>query len=95
MTGEKLSQDKLQTAEAVLSLGLVVIKELQERRIATVFLNDDGEVELCPLGEYLHDALSEGDALVSLLDDGYSDEQLTAYLKGRKARSRNLNVKDL
>jgi hypothetical protein len=89
VAGEKLSQNRLQTAEAVLSLGLVVVKGLQERRIATVFLNDDGDVELCPPGEYLHDALSEEDALMKLLDQGYSDEQLVAYLKGRKARSRN------
>lgn len=88
VAGETLSQDRLQTAEAVLSLGLVVVKELQEKRIATVFLNDEGQVELCPPGEYLLDSLPEQDALVSLLDQGYSDEQLTAYLKGRNARSR-------
>lgn len=95
MAGEKLSQNRLQTAEAVLSLGLVVVKGLQERRIATVFLNEDGDVEVCPPGEYLHDALSEEDALVSLLDKGYSDEQLMAYLKGRRARSRNLDGENM
>lgn len=86
VAGEKLSQDKLQSADAVFSLGLVVIKQLQEQRIVTLFLNAEGDVEICPAGEYLHDAIPEEDAILKLLDIGYSDEQLMAYVKGRRAR---------
>lgn len=86
MAGEKLLKDKLQTAEAVLSLGLVVVRELSQQGIATVFLNQFGEVELAPRGEVGLDELSEDDALGMLLERGYGDEQLIAYLHGRKAR---------
>lgn len=88
MTSKKLSREGLSTAEAVLSLGLVVAKELLEHGIATVFLNSDGEVEVCPPGEYPLDALPQEEALATLLDGNYSDEQMIAYLKGRNARAR-------
>lgn len=88
MAGKKLSKDGLQTAEAVLGVGLVVVKELQERGIVTVFVNTGGEVEICLPGEYALDALPEDEALTTLLENNYSDEQLMAYLKGRNARAR-------
>lgn len=85
-TSVQLTKDNLQTAEAVLGLGLIVVKELSARGIATVFINDDGAVEICPYGELELDGLTEGQALDTLLDRGYEDAQLFAYLKGRKAR---------
>lgn len=88
MDGKKLHKDGLQTAESVLGLGLVVVKELQERGIVTVFLNDYGEVEICPQGEYLLDARPEEEALDTLLANNYSDAQLAAYINGRIARAR-------
>lgn len=86
MADEVLTRSKLQTAEAVLSLGVVVVKQLEERGIATVFLNLKGEVELCPDGELQLDTIPQDDAIATLLDKGYTDEQLVAYLKGRLAR---------
>lgn len=91
MAGKKLSKGGLQTAEAVLSVGLVVVKELQERGIVTVFVNSDGDIEVCPPGEHALDAIPEDEALTTLLEGNYSDEQLMAYMKGRNARAR-LNV---
>jgi hypothetical protein len=85
---EKLSRDRLQTAEAVLSLGLVVVRELQEHGIATVFLNSEGMAELCPSGEHVLDALPEEEAVGALLEKSYSDDQLMAYLKGRTSRAK-------
>lgn len=67
-------------------MGLVVVKELHERGMATIFINSDGEVELCPPREIELDGLVQEDALGILLDRGYTDDQLLAYLKGRKAR---------
>lgn len=86
MAGEKLSRDKLQTAEAVLSLGLIVVRELFDRGVATVFINSSGDVELIPPGEIELDGLTQEDALAVLLDREYNDEQLMAYVKGRTAR---------
>jgi hypothetical protein len=85
-SSEQLTKDKLQTAEAVLSLGLVVVRELSHKGMATVFLNADGQVEICPFGEMALDIMPQEEALAILLDRNYSDEQLVAYLKGRKAR---------
>lgn len=88
MAGKKLSKEGLQTAEAVLGVGLVVIKELQERGIVTVFINAVGDIEICLPGECALDTLSEEEALSALLDNNYSDEQLMAYLNGRNTRAR-------
>jgi spore germination protein GerM len=85
-TSEQLTKDKLQTAEAVLSLGLIVVRELYDKGIATVFINTEGQVEICPNGEVELDGLTQEDALSVLLDRGYDDVQLLAYIKGRKAR---------
>lgn len=95
MAGKKLSRDSLQTAEAVLGVGLVVVKELQERSIVTVFVNEDGEVEICPPGEHTLDVLSQEDALNTLLDRNYSDEQLMAYIRGRTTRLRLTRHKEV
>lgn len=92
MIGKKLSKDELQTAEAVLGVGLVVVKELQDRGVAILFLNSNGNVEICPPEEYALDTLSQEEALVSLLEKNYSDEQLMAYLNGRNSRLRLKHV---
>lgn len=91
MAGEKLSHDKLQTAESVLTLGLLVARELLERGVVTVFLNSKGDAELAGLGEVELDGLPQEDALGILLDKGYDDEQLMAYVIGRQAREARRN----
>jgi hypothetical protein len=92
VSDKKITKEGLQTAEAVLGLGLVVVRELQTRGIATVFVNGSGEIELCPPGEYALDTFPKEEALDTLLEASYSDEQLEAYLKGRAARARLNNV---
>lgn len=92
-TSEELTKTKLQSAEAVLSLGLIVVKQLQQKGIVTIFINADGKIEFCPFGEIELDGMSQDDALGILLDRGYTDEQLMAYLNGRK--SRETHGKDL
>lgn len=84
----KLTKNNLSTAEAICSLGLVVIKELKENEVAIIFINSRGEVELCPPTEIRLDSLKESDALDILLEKKYSDEQLEAYLQGRASRLR-------
>lgn len=82
----RLTKDNLQSADAVLGVGLVAVKELYERGIVVLFLNETGQLEICPAGEMELDGLAQEDALAVLLDKGYTDEQLMAYMKGRKAR---------
>ncbi len=81
-----LSKDKLSTAEAVFSLGLVIAKMLQEGKPITIFINNENNVELTTYEEILLDALIEESAVESLLNKKYSDDQILTYLAGRRAR---------
>ncbi len=82
----RLTKDTLNSADAVLGLGLIAAKALLEKGTVSFFLNKEGQVEVCPVGELELDGLEQEDALAVLLDRGYSDEQLMAYLQGREAR---------
>ena len=86
MAVDDLTLDRLPTPDAVLTLGALVVRALQDKGIVTLFVNGDGVVELCLPGELELDALPEDAVLQVLLDKGYSDKQLLAYLKGRKVR---------
>ena len=81
-----LTTERLPTPEAVLTLGALVVRLLQERGIAVLFVASDGTVQVCPPEELALDALSEDDAIASLLGQGVSEQTIIAYLKGRSAR---------
>jgi hypothetical protein len=81
-----LSRDKLSTAEAVFSLGLVIARSLQEGKPVTIFFNEEGYVELAPHSEVVLDVVPEEEAVEALLSRDYKDEQILAYLAGRRAR---------
>lgn len=81
-----LSRENLPTAEAVFSLGLVIAKALQEGKPITIFFNSEGCVELAPHDEVLLDVVDEEEAVAALYERGYGDEQILAYLAGRRAR---------
>ncbi len=83
---EKLSKDKLQSAEAVFSLGMTIVRQLLTLGNASVFINLQGEVEIVPYDELLLDGLEEDAALDEMVNRGYDDARMTAYLMGRKAR---------
>jgi hypothetical protein len=85
---DDLTKERLPTPEAVLTLGALAVRALQEHGILTLFINEKGIVELCPPGELEMDGLSEQDAIVALGERGYTDERLVGYLKGREARKR-------
>ncbi len=84
-----IDKNNLQSAEAVLGIGLVMTKELLEHKIATVFLNSSGQVEICPFGEIELDSQDQEQVILYLINKGYSDDQLLAYLTGRKTRQEN------
>lgn len=85
-----LSRDKLPTAEAVLGLGLVIARTLQEGKPITIFFNKDGNAELAPYDEVLLDVDEEEIAVSVLFERGYADEQVLTYLVGRRARKETL-----
>lgn len=86
MADDILTKDNLQTAEAVFSLGLVIVRALQEGKPVVIFFNKDSQVELAPYEEILLDSLMEESAVEALLGKKYEDEQILAYLAGRRAR---------
>lgn len=71
----------------MLTLGAVTVRLLQEHGVVSLFINKNGEVEVCPPGEVGLDGLPEDQALSILIDRRYTDKQLADYLKGREARS--------
>jgi len=81
-----LTKDNLQTTESVFSLGLVIVRALQEGKPVAIFFNKDSQVELAPYDEVLLDVVEEGAAVEALFVRGYEDEQILAYLAGRRAR---------
>lgn len=87
MPNDDLTLERLPTAEAVLTLGALAVRILQEHGIVTLFMNKDSVVEICAPGELELDALPEEQALERLLERNYSDKQLIVYLKGREARA--------
>jgi hypothetical protein len=89
MEGEKISLDDLGKAKSVLGLGLVVNRGLRERGVITLFVNNKGDVEICPYEEVILDDMPFEQALDILLGRGYEDEQLFAYLEGRNSRESN------
>jgi hypothetical protein len=87
---ENLNGASLKTAHGILSLGMVIAKELLSQGEVTVFLNSNDEVEVCPMLEVGLDSLDQDKALEVLIDKGYSDEQMISYLKGRISRAKYL-----
>ena len=81
-----LSRENLPTAEAVFSLGLVIARALQAGKPITIFFNDNGHVELALHEEVLLDTVGEEEAVEQLMGRAYRDEQILAYLAGRRAR---------
>ena len=88
VAADALTKDRLSTPDAVLTLGAVVVRVLQEKGIVTLFINREGIVELCPQNEMELDGLSEDAAIKALVDRGYHDDLVVEYLKGREARKR-------
>lgn len=86
MSSDLLSREDLTTTQAILSLGLVISKTLQEGKTITLFLNKDNCVEIAPYEEVLLDTKDEEEAVTILLESGYENEQLLTYLAGRRAR---------
>jgi hypothetical protein len=65
---------------------MIIVRELTLHGLACLYLDGDGYVAVAPPGEITLDALPETMAIQTLIDKGYNEEGLTAYLKGRDAR---------
>lgn len=95
MAGENVSKERLGNIGSVHALGVIAARELQEHGMVTLFVNKEGVVELCPVGEIELDTEDQQDALVMLVNKGYEDAGLEAYLKGREAREALRDAKNM
>lgn len=86
-TTAQLSLLVAETPSGVLLLGALTVKQLKARGVCSYFVNREGTIELVHPLELALDYLPESDALRILYEQHkYTDDQLTAYLKGREAR---------
>lgn len=84
--GERLNKEHLTSVKGTAALGLVVTKRLLEAGVCTVYLTNEGFVQLAAVGEVTMDALPEPMAIQELTNRGYTDQDLAEYLEGRDAR---------
>jgi hypothetical protein len=82
-----LTIDRLSTPEAVLTLGAVAVRALQEQGVVVLFVGPDGEVQMCPPEELMLDASDEEQAISKLLEQGRNETEIITYLKARAVRT--------
>lgn len=68
------------------ALGLLVVRQLLEYGQSSVYLDDEGFVAVAAPGEIGLDSLPETMAINTLLEQGWTEEEVARYLKGRDAR---------
>ena len=68
------------------AIGGLVIYELLKRGGIAFFFNENDVLELATLEEVALDGLPEDEAIGKLIDKSKSNEDIRAYLVGRKAR---------
>lgn len=83
---QPLTRATLLTKPAVAVLGQLAAQQLFEFGHACFWINNEGQVELVPLLELQLDTTTEPEALQTLIQAGYGDEQLRSYLQRRDAR---------
>lgn len=84
----RLHKRDLATSTAPAILGLIVTRHLLEFGQASVYLDDEGYVAVAAPGEIGLDSLPEPMAITTLAEQGWSDDEVATYLKGRDARLR-------
>lgn len=78
--------EQLSTTGAISAIGLIAARMLQQHGIVTLMVGTDGNIEVVPAGELELDSLTEHEALLMLVDQSYTDTQMTDYLRQRQLR---------
>lgn len=89
-----ISANQLENVGAISAIGLVAARMLQQHGIVTLMVNADGVIEVVPDGELELDLLPEYSAISALVQKGYTDEQLIAFLKQRDCRLQRQQAKE-
>jgi hypothetical protein len=85
-TERRLHKRDLATSAAPAVLGLIVVRQLLEFGQSSVYLDDEGYVAVAAPGEISLDSLPEPMAINTLVDQGWTDEEVANYLRGRDTR---------
>ena len=89
-SSKPLTADQLSGTPAITTLGLLASRLLQQHGQVTFQLLATSAVVVVPVGELELDSLPEPEALQRLVQEGYTDQQLAAFLEARDVRlSRN------
>lgn len=86
--GRRLHKRDLATSTAPAVLGLVAVRQLLEHGQVCLYLDDEGCVAVAAPGEIGLDSLPEPMAINTLLEQGWTEDEVATYLKGRDARLR-------
>jgi hypothetical protein len=81
-----LRREDLSSTEAISAIGLLVVRQLLEYGESTLYLDDEGTVSIAAPGEIGLDSLPEEMAINTLISQGWADEEVAKYLRGRDAR---------
>lgn len=82
----RIHSSALNSTGAVAALGLVAATALQKVGLISLMVGTDGYIEVVPPGELELDRLLEPDVLRYLVELGYTDAQLSEYLRQRAVR---------
>jgi len=88
----ELTETNLEDPRALVALGMLVAHALKQNKISSLFLTEEGKVEVILPGELECDSLTEEEAVQRLSEEGFSDRMLVAYLKGRDTRLKRKEV---
>ena len=83
---KRLHKTDLSSSGAPAAIGLLVSRQLLEYGQSTVYLDDEGFVSIAAPGETSLDSLPEEMAINTLLEQGWNEDEVANYLRGRDAR---------
>lgn len=83
---EEICLENLAEDRSVLTLGALVVAELAQHGVITLYLSNENRVELAAPGELGLDVLPEAEAIGELAAQHVPDEQIELYLRGRDSR---------
>ena len=86
---ERLHRDQLASGTACGTLGIIAARQLVAHGQASFYLDEDGYVAVASPGEFKLDGMPEEMAINTLHSQGWTDDEIADYLKGRDARMKH------
>jgi|1185.fasta_scaffold505031_1 hypothetical protein len=90
----ELTVDRLDHTDSIMFMGALCARALREQGQITLFVTKEMRVEQALPYEVELDTATESSALRFLMNRGYTDEELRAFLKGRDDRKRRRELLD-